>query len=692
MRNVTLYINGSKVDLNDKSFILFNYTMNDLSNPTIVKNSFSKQITLEGTPNNNKLFGDIFRLDWQFSSMTRFNPLAKVPFSIYDDKGELIESGYMKMDSITNESGVVKYGITLYGGLGDFLYNLSTDADGNKRTLYDLKWKFYDGTEKQLGSMSLTASSLINEWWKYLEEGTSVLSSDMFCDILNFAPAYNGLPDKFDANKILVDSFFANTMPDIIGDPAYYLKKSGCSSYLVTMAKSHTEWELRNIIPYLQRPVFRVKAFLDAIKIWSRDQGYTFSLDGTFFSSLNPVYNNAWITLPLINVEQRNSTNLAEVILKTSLTPTDYLLGIVKSLGLSIMYDPQGKTISLMSRNSFFLNTTIDISRRLDASSKSITPLLTSSKWYQFGGQPIGEEVSRYKADYNVGYGCQRVDTGYDFNSEVSDLTSGITLKEAADVTEKNYLFASYTKPYKGTSAEALGVVQYEKTQIQMYNSSGEKKDLDVNDRAISIEGFYSGDALSFQDWLPKLQLHGADNKAEDGSNILVLFDGVKETPYSQELSYPVRYYVADDHPDIDALNSGKPCWNFDAKRILALTKLPSFRRRAGDYLMDWGHSREDFTNDGVFEDLSNVKSLYERYWKAYISDMYSVNTRVVKCKVNLSGLDVGQQLLRNFYWFDNAIWILNKIENYSITTDDLTDCEFIKVGDMDNYGSGQII
>ena len=50
MEKISLYIAGKKVDLDDNSFILFNYTMEDLSNPTIVKNSFSKQITLKGTP------------------------------------------------------------------------------------------------------------------------------------------------------------------------------------------------------------------------------------------------------------------------------------------------------------------------------------------------------------------------------------------------------------------------------------------------------------------------------------------------------------------------------------------------------------------------------------------------------------------------------------------------------------------
>ena len=55
-RKIALYIAGQLADLDEQSFILFNYTMEDLTNPTIVRNSFSQQITLRGTANNNKIF------------------------------------------------------------------------------------------------------------------------------------------------------------------------------------------------------------------------------------------------------------------------------------------------------------------------------------------------------------------------------------------------------------------------------------------------------------------------------------------------------------------------------------------------------------------------------------------------------------------------------------------------------------
>ena len=58
---------------------------------------------------------------------------------------------------------------------------------------------------------------------------------------------------------------------------------------------------------------------------------------------------------------------------------------------------------------------------------------------------------------------------------------------------------------------------------------------------------------------------------------------------------------------------------------------------------------------------------------------------------MDLRGLQVGPELLRRFFWWDGALWVLNKIDNYSLTTWDLAQCEFIQVRDTDNYTIGQL-
>ena len=82
--------------------------------------------------------------------------------------------------------------------------------------------------------------------------------------------------------------------------------------------------------------------------------------------------------------------------------------------------------------------------------------------------------------------------------------------------------------------------------------------------------------------------------------------------------------------------------------------------------------------------------SIYERGWKKYISDRYDVNTKVMTCYVDFGGIQVSQDLLRKFYWFNGSLWVLNSIKNYSLTTFDPVECEFVQVQDKNDYLSGQ--
>ena len=78
--------------------------------------------------------------------------------------------------------------------------------------------------------------------------------------------------------------------------------------------------------------------------------------------------------------------------------------------------------------------------------------------------------------------------------------------------------------------------------------------------------------------------------------------------------------------------------------------------------------------------------TIYDRYWKEYQRDRYDADTFILQCKVNLKGLQVGQELMRKFFYYQGAIFVLNKISNHSLTTWDDTECEFIKVQDINNY------
>lgn len=96
---------------------------------------------------------------------------------------------------------------------------------------------------------------------------------------------------------------------------------------------------------------------------------------------------------------------------------------------------------------------------------------------------------------------------------------------------------------------------------------------------------------------------------------------------------------------------------------------------------LDFGLPREMYVDKVNY---SEDTTIYANFWDSFYRDQFNVNTKKVTCYVKLERAK--QDLLRKFYFFDNAIWILNKIDSYDVTSYGTTRCEFIKVQDMRNY------
>ena len=293
-----LYIAGTQVDLNSDNLILWNYTQEDLANPAIVKNSYSQQITLPGTPTNNALFGDIYRLDRSqlitgSEGGVAFNPSKRTSFEIRNDKDEVLESGYMKLDKVTKKGGTQEYAITLYGGLGSFFYALSYDDNGNKRTLADLRYLSTGNKDNELDF--LINASFVQSCWSRLD-GDDPDYPEQVADVINFAPCYNGIPDNFDANKGLIDPATCGLPTSVLVDGVTYTTKGGYT--LVELPEAVTEWAAKDLRSYLQRPVFSIKAFLNALTNPDNCGGYSFDCSELMDSHFT--YSGLWMTLPLL--------------------------------------------------------------------------------------------------------------------------------------------------------------------------------------------------------------------------------------------------------------------------------------------------------------------------------------------------------------------------------------------------------
>ena len=102
---------------------------------------------------------------------------------------------------------------------------------------------------------------------------------------------------------------------------------------------------------------------------------------------------------------------------------------------------------------------------------------------------------------------------------------------------------------------------------------------------------------------------------------------------------------------------------------------------------LDTSNPRQKNTHNINYQERRTIN---KKKKKKYLSDRYDANTKVMTCKVDFSGMQVNQDLLRKFYWYENSIWVLNKITNYSLTTYDPVECEFVQVQDKGNYLTGQ--
>lgn len=917
-RKISLYIGNQLADLDDQSFILFNYQMDDLSNPTIVKNSYSQQLTLKGTPANNRIFGDYFRTDRMVANTVGqtgvdFNASQKVPFTIYNEMSEILESGYVKLDSISRQRQDIQYKVTLYGGLGSFFYALSYDENGNKRTLADLDYLGTDSPDTELNF--IINAETVQEAWRRLKEDTT--ASPMW-DVINFAPAYNGIPEgNFSPDKALVDPTEVGLQNEIPVDGVTYTTKSGYA--LVNLAEAHDEWAVKDLRSYLQRPVFSMKAFWNAIcnpannggyevdasiiqdhtkfgnysALWmtlpmissigsikqvSGDLSITLSSSATSgnsvgrfditgsvpagtkvvanlhckmrwnmpsgadsYTSLSPIatyrfgknttskisaifiqavaygeddsvvggskikvyaygsrtmdavaaqcgYTPAWaadyeslsiteytkvsagvfelpnelaftvetqdvayykilvsvypgtqrtyeaggsggttvtteydttagnISTPVMYVDYEigytpastfivagttansitytSSESLRSgavitkaMLLSTSKTPAEYMLSFCKIFGLYFTYDNATKKVTILRRNDLYQDETIDLTRRVDLSKGiSIKPLVFDAKWYDFMLEGVGGAF--YEEYFNVEgipYGVQRVNTGYDFNADSVNLMESVVFKNACTILARskyfNYILDGQV--FKPSPFLDKG------NTYTLWSPDGKTLETDISCPPNSATVTYYNDNPDLKgydvDLARKLELRSADNKPLDGSDILVFLEGWNHYDY---------FKLTDDVPAMDVVNDGVPCWLLRAGGAgQDALSIPIFQR----YMYGSFHTIQDSLDFGIPRqlDIPGVRhsegcTVYERGWKNYISDRYDVNTKVMTCRVNFAGIQVNQELLRKFYWYENSLWVLNAIRNYSLTTYDPVECEFVQVQDKNNYLTGQ--
>lgn len=689
-REVELYIGRMKVDLGEQSLVLMNYTLEDLRNPTILKNSYSQQIEIESTPNNDRIFGGIWRSDRRteggWGTGVDFDPSKKTSFLLFGD-GELLESGYIKLDSVTAYRDKRTYKVSLYGGMGEFFQQLTYDDEGEKMSLASLSY----GSSL---NFTINKDTIVEAW--------NGIGSNIKWQRINFAPCYNGYPNDFDCDKVVMDvpsypylSYYKTEEED--GVQVRYESKKGY--VLMKLNDKATEWEMQELRSYLQRPILRVKYLIKAICDAAR---YNIYYDPIFFNDDNPYWNDTWLTLPMlteiaelvdngdgVDYPRSDAAITKEMLLSSDKTPADYLISFCKMFGLHIVVDNELGEVKILTRQSLFQEyiDVIDIEEKVDISKGiTITPVPYDSKWYTFSQDVVGEFAKKYQETNTKVYGAYRVNTGYEFSQEEKPLLSSLAYKGAVEVLEKSKHFANYTTSYFGAPHKVPAAI-LNGGSYQLYNANGGTIEEDITIPS-GITGTYINSTFGGFDAYPKVQFHEAENKAVEGRDVILFYNGKKDV---SGIYHNLR--LTDDHEIMDEVNEGKPCWYYReyggddnySKKIGTLPMFGRYRTTSGIITdsLDFGAPTELAIPSVTITDDS---SLFARYWRDYIRDRYSTDSRVMTVWMRMQGLPQGYDLLRRFVYFQGAIWSVNKVTNQSLSSDEPVQVELVRVQNIDNY------
>lgn len=400
---------------------------------------------------------------------------------------------------------------------------------------------------------------------------------------------------------------------------------------------------------YYQRPAIRVKHLFNQI---IADSGFNVVLDDAFFNSNNPYWEKTWVVMDRLTMDtndlpESHSGNVRsgdsityDLMIKHGVSQLNFLLYYCRTFGLLFDINELDGTVTIESRNTFNSRYQIeDWTDKVDFSkSFSIEPRTFDFKYGMFAwseGSTIYE--TEYANGYNVDYGSTRVNTGYEFSVSENDLL-------------KNSVF------YNGVMSQ-----EYD------YNFEGRSESAYLDDKI-----------------LPAFFTKSDDIRDEVSVNMVLLFDnGMQETnPFS----------ITDDTPEM--VEAKKYYWtNYAVARYSSapyMTRL--YTDDTGVYSLDFGKPNKIYFTGVTDENYPESATLYSRYWKRYVEELYDVDNKKLTVHFYLSPSDISQFDFNKFVRIKDTLWRVVKINDWDMSKQASTKVELVRVKDIDAYINGQNI
>jgi hypothetical protein len=351
----------------------------------------------------------------------------------------------------------------------------------------------------------------------------------------------------------------------------------------------------------------------------------------------------------------------------------DLFLSYIKMFGLYVSIDNVTKEISIENRNEFYSGgTTLDWSSKLCRDKEiTIIPLNFDKKFLRLGYKKAKDSylTKLYYDNYNEYYSDCIINTGYEFNNETFDILSDIIFEP---ILSKDFSYSIFGNESTSRYKIIPVIAKESSNKLSNYDPIGL---VFMNGNITQPSGYTNNDFNSYH-------FHFTDDTSQQIIN----------NEYCHNVSKRKRLTIAglEKYTDV-TFEAGTEMKNVSKTSI----GTDFFYKEAGNNYPDmknFTHSLDFYTPNEIYYNATYVtgSTIYNRYWKNYISDRYNINTKIFTGYFYLNPLDVLNFKFRDFILIDGSIYTVNKIIDFDLVNNELTKVELVKVNDINNYMNGQ--
>jgi hypothetical protein len=715
MMNTELYINNSKVDIEKNIPIPLNFQVADIREPENKKGNFSKTVIIPGTARNNKVLTNIFEIgkDIQQTSgqfANDFNPNLNASGVILQS-GMPVFTGTAQLLKVNNIRGRLEYEFSLFGTSVNLFTRISDDL------VSDLDISELDH--------SVSIHNTSGSWNDFIVvDGVEVpfdLGVGYVYPLIDFGE--NLSFSSFNVTELVPALYYRYLVEKIVTEAGFtwtstFLDSTFFKSLIIPSSPQQMSLSADEITAKLyqgENIVAQTEDYLGGtfkILFPNDSTGGNFDNGGNFAGSVYTAPDNGWYSFhakPQMNIifsggQVFASTqvfwcwveiwNSGQIMMSkqvsVSIPAGSYLLGdetTVQDIYIAVpnLFLAAGDTVSVqltiplfyksgalfssqewqVKTGSIFYNS-IDNNRYGEGSdidmNKALPPKikqsdLLSNLFRQFNlwvMQNPDDDSDLIIEPYDDFY----LDTVTDWSEKV-DYSSPIKISPMSELQSNKYRF-TYTedKDYRNQLYLASNNELYGQRIINVANDFlTEEKVIDIlfaptplvgeNAKTLIIPqiiGVDTAGVIQMKNIVPRVLFYGG---LKDGA--WGLLGAVGPAPSLTE--YPFAGHLDDAFdPTID---------------------------------LSFAPPKQLYYRGAITYTDNNV---YNKYWKRYIEEITSENSKLVSAWVNLNEVDIAKLNIRNLFFWDEQYFRLQTVKDYNPVDKEKTLCEFLKVDVVDVF------